>query len=183
MKKATHIKIEIRAAEVGDYEALARLFGDRNAYSQTLQLPFPSAELWRKRLSQNDDTQHTLVATVAGDVVGNLGLTRLTRARRAHVGELGMGVRDAWQGKGVGTALMKAALDLVDNWLALHRLELRVYTDNAPAIALYRKFGFEIDGTHRAHAIRNGVYVDAHTMARIVEGPQITTLRGRKRKG
>ena len=119
---------------------------------------------------------------MAGEVVGNLGLTRLTRARRAHVGELGMGVRDAWQGKGVGTALMKAALDLADNWLGLRRLELRVYTDNAPAITLYRKFGFEIEGTHRAHAIRNGVYVDAHTMARIIEGPRITKLRSRKSK-
>ena len=182
MKKAGRHEIEIRAAEVGDHEALARLFGDRNAYSQTLQLPLSSAELWRKRLSQNDDTQHMLVAIVAGEVVGNLGLTRLTHARRAHVGELGMGVRDAWQGKGVGTALMKAALDLADNWLGLRRLELRVYTDNAPAIALYRKFGFEIEGTHRAHAIRNGVYVDAHTMARIVEGPRVTTLRSRRSK-
>src|SRR5262245_33557166 len=133
-KAAARHTIEIRAAEASDHEALARLFADRNAYSQTLQLPFPSAELWRKRLSQNDETQHMLVATVAGEVVGNLGLTRLTRARRTHVGEIGMGVRDAWQGKGVGTALMKAALDLADNWLGLRRVELRVYTDNAPAI-------------------------------------------------
>jgi len=38
--------------------------------------------LWRKRLAQNDETQHTLVAIVAGDIIGNLGLTRLIRARR-----------------------------------------------------------------------------------------------------
>jgi putative acetyltransferase len=95
MRKATRRKIAIRAAEAGDYQALARLYADRNAYAQTLQLPFPNPELWRKRLAQNDETQHTLVATVAGDIVGNLGLMRLTRARRAHVGELGMGVRDA----------------------------------------------------------------------------------------
>ncbi|HEV8392359.1 MAG TPA: GNAT family N-acetyltransferase [Dongiaceae bacterium] len=180
MKKARRIQIAVRAAEIADHEALARLYAGRNAYSQTLQLPFPSAELWRKRLSQNDDTHHTLVATVAGDVVGNLGLTRLTRARRAHVGELGMGVRDDWQGKGVGSALMQAALDLADNWLGLRRLELRVYADNAPAIALYRKFGFEIEGTHRAYAIRNGIYVDSISMARIVEGPHIVTVGRRK---
>ncbi len=173
MKKDTRIKIDVRAAEVSDHEALARLFTDRNAYSQTLQLPFPSQELWRKRLSQHDDAHHALVAAVAGEVVGNLGLTRLTRARRAHVGEIGMGVRDAWQGKGVGSALMQAALDLADNWLGLRRLELNVYADNERAIALYRKFGFEIEGTHRAYSIRNGVYVDSHSMARIVEGPQI----------
>ncbi|HET6159858.1 MAG TPA: GNAT family N-acetyltransferase [Dongiaceae bacterium] len=119
------------------------------------------APVWRKRLTQNDDTQHTLVATVAGKVVGNLGLTRLIRPRRTHVGQIGMGVRDDCQGKGVGSALMEAALDLADNWLGLRRLELNVHADNEPAIALYRKSGFKIEGTHRAYSIRNGIYVDS----------------------
>jgi putative acetyltransferase len=46
-----------------------------------------------------------------------------------------MAVRDDWQGKGVGTALMEAALDLADNWLNLTRIELTVYVDNAAGIA------------------------------------------------
>jgi GNAT superfamily N-acetyltransferase len=52
-----------------------------------------------------------------------------------HVGSIGMAVRDDWQGKGVGTALMEAALDLADNWLNLTRIELRVYTNNAAGAA------------------------------------------------
>lgn len=173
MKKPKRSKIEVRAAELSDYEALARLHADRNAYSQTLQLPFPSQELWRKRLAHEDDAHHWLIATVAGEVVGSLGLTRFTRTRRAHAGEIGMAVRDSWQGKGVGSALMQAALDLADNWLGLRRVELRVYADNERAIALYRKFGFELEGTHRAYAIRDGVYVDSLSMARLIEGPRI----------
>jgi len=51
--------------------------------------------------------------------------------------------------------------------LNLTRLDLRVYVDNEPAIALYNKFGFEIEGTHRLFAYRNGEYVDAHVMARL----------------
>ena len=87
--------------------------------------------------------------------------------RRRHVGEIHMAVRDDWHGKGVGTALMEAALDLADNWLNLMRLELTVYADNEAGIALYKKFGFEIEGTHRLYAFRNGEYVDAYSMARI----------------
>jgi L-phenylalanine/L-methionine N-acetyltransferase len=69
-------------------------------------------------------------------VVGSLGLeTSPTRWRMRHVGSIGMAVRDDWQGKGVGTALMEAALDLADNWLNLTRIELRVYTDNAAGMA------------------------------------------------
>jgi L-phenylalanine/L-methionine N-acetyltransferase len=77
-------------------------------------------------------------------------------------------VRDDWQSKGVGTRLMEACVDLADNWLGLTRLDLRVYTDNAPAIALYERFGFKVEGTHRRFALRNGEYVDAHVMARLL---------------
>lgn len=174
MKKPKRNRIEVRAAELSDVEALTRIYASRNAYAQTLQLPLQSTELWRKRLTTNDDTQITLVATIAGEVVGNLGLTRFTRPRRAHVGEIGLGVRDDWQGKGVGSALLQAVLDLADNWLGLRRIELTVHADNQPAIGLYRKFGFEVEGTHRAYAIRDGVYVDTLSMARLIEGPRIT---------
>ena len=78
-----------------------------------------------------------------------------------------MAVRDDWQGKGVGTALMQAALDLADRWLNLTRVELTVDVDNAAGIALYERFGFEIEGTHRSFAFRDGEYVDSYSMARI----------------
>jgi len=39
--------------------------------------------------------------------------------------------------------------------------------DNAPAIALYKKFGFDIEGTHRHFAFRNGEYVEGYSMARL----------------
>jgi putative acetyltransferase len=165
-------KIVVRAAELADHAGIARLYSDRNAYSGTLQLPFPSKAMWRKRLEDNGDHERTIVATVAGEIVGNIGLVRLSRARRAHVGQIGMGVRDAWQGKGVGSALMQAALDLADNWFGLRRVELTVHADNARAIALYRKFGFVREGKHIAYSLRDGVYVDALSMARITAPPK-----------
>jgi len=100
-------------------------------------------------------------------VVGNLGLEALSRPRMRHTGRIGMAVRDDWQGKGIGTALMEAALYLADNWLNLTRIELHVYVDNAAGIALYEKFGFEVEGTHRRFAFRDGEYVDAYSMARL----------------
>ena len=72
-----------------------------------------------------------------------------------------MAVRDDWHGRGVGSALLAAAVDLADNWIGSSRLELTADTDNAAALALYRKFGFEIEGTARRYALRNGELVDA----------------------
>lgn len=46
-----------------------------------------------------------------------------------------------------------------------------MYTDNALAMALYEKFGFVHEGTHRAFALRNGVYVDALAMTRLHSNP------------
>jgi L-phenylalanine/L-methionine N-acetyltransferase len=71
-----------------------------------------------------------------------------------------MAVHDDYQNRGIGTALMAAAIDLADNWLNLKRLELQVFTDNAPAIHLYEKFGFIIEGTHKADTFREGKYVE-----------------------
>jgi putative acetyltransferase len=78
-----------------------------------------------------------------------------------------MAVRDDWQGQGVGTALMQAAIELADQWLNLTRLELQVFVDNAPAIRLYEKFGFSIEGTLVDFAFRDGQYVDTYMMARL----------------
>ena len=47
--------------------------------------------------------------------------------------------------------------------------------DNDAAIALYRKFGFEIEGTHRAYALRDGAYVDVHAMSRLHPNPPTVT--------
>ena len=158
--------IVVRRAELGDAEAIQSTFAAPRAMAGTLQLPFPSAETWRKRIADNPPEDYLLVAEVRGEVVGNLGLHTVSRSpRRRHVGGIGMSVRDDWQRRGIGTALMVAAIDIADNWLNCRRLELTVYTDNAAALALYRKFGFVIEGTHRDFAFRDGRYVDAYAMA------------------
>lgn len=162
------MNIKIRAAEPGDYEAIRETMAQPIAYAGTLQLPLPSAEMWQKRLADFPAGEHLLMAEVDGKVVGNLALQGMAKSRRrAHAASIGMAVHDAYHGKGVGSALMTAALDLADNWLQFTRIELTVYTDNVAALALYKKFGFEIEGTHKHYAFRNGVNVDAYVMARL----------------
>jgi putative acetyltransferase len=75
-----------------------------------------------------------LVALHQGAVIGHLGLEAFSRIRRSHAGSVGMAVALAWQGKGVGSKLLAAALDVADNWMNLHRVELSVYADNEAAI-------------------------------------------------
>lgn len=161
------MNLTIRRAEPSDYEALHKIFTCPRVVWGTLQMPYPSVEMWRKRLAEPPEGFISLVACVEGEVVGQIGIeTFPNRPRRRHAAGVGMMVRDDWQGKGIGTALMQAAVDLADKWLNLYRLELDVYTDNEPAIKLYKKFDFQIEGTRVGEAFRDGKYVDTYAMAR-----------------
>src|SRR5438552_5998844 len=145
-------------------------------------VPFPSAEAWRKLLAEQQPGGKILLATIDGRVVGQIGIHTVARPRRSHVGYIGMAVHDEWHHQGVGSALLQAAISLADNWLHLLRLELTVYTDNEVAVRLYKKYGFLIEGTHRAYALRDGKYVDAYAMARIHPNPPNIASRRPARK-
>ena len=159
--------IEIRRAEPGDYKAVQQVHAQPNALRGTLQLPLPSEEMWKKRLEGMGEDRYALVACIEGEIVAMGGLDFPKSPRRRHTAHLGLAVHDQWQGKGVGTALMQALIDLADNWLDLSRLELTVFVDNERAVKLYQKLGFVIEGTHKKYAFREGEYVDVYAMARV----------------
>lgn len=159
--------VRVRAFEPEDVEALTEIFNCPGVVAGTLQVPYTSVETRRERSAQQGSGSYPLVAEIDGRVVGSLFFQAHQGARRRHSGELGMAVHDDFQGQGVGTALMAAIIDLADRWLGLCRIELSVMTDNAPAVHLYKKFGFEIEGTARQYALRDGEYVDVYHMARL----------------
>lgn len=161
------IKYQIRSAEPDDYGALQALHAQARVIHGTLQLPFPSRELWRKRCAESADNMRVLVACAQQEVVGSGAVIIPASVRRRHVGELGLSVHDAWHRRGVGAALLGSLLELGERWLNLSRIELTVYTDNAPAIALYEKFGFRREGMLERYAFRDGEYADVYAMARI----------------
>ncbi|HET7034723.1 MAG TPA: GNAT family N-acetyltransferase [Thermomicrobiaceae bacterium] len=159
--------VTVRAATIEDAAAIHEINATPEVIFGTLQLPYQSPEIWRERLARTGPDGYHLVADVDERVVGSLGLHRERSPRRRHVASLGMSVHPAFHGRGIGGALLAAALDLADSWLNVHRVELQVYSDNAAAIHLYQKAGFAIEGTLRDYAFRQGRYVDAYCMARL----------------
>jgi putative acetyltransferase len=155
----------VRLLESGDIPQIQAIYSEPGAYGNTLQLPFQSAEHWEKKLAREGLT--SLVAVRGDEVLGHLSVEVLQLPRRRHVATLGMGVKASARGTGVGSSLLNGAIDLCDKWVNVSRIELEVYTDNAAGIALYSKCGFEIEGTCKRYAFRDGQYVDVHIMARI----------------
>jgi L-phenylalanine/L-methionine N-acetyltransferase len=163
--------IAIRSRELSDGDALAAMALQRSVMYHTLQMPYQSPEVWRKRASDTSPSLHSLVAEIDGMVVGEITLQLASAHRKRHSAEIGMMVHEGYRGRGVGRTLMEAILDLADNWLNLRRIELHVYVDNEAAIYLYERFGFVKEGTLRDLAFRDGEYVDAYAMSRIRQRP------------
>lgn len=160
-------RIVIRHAEPGDTEAVHRLFTQPEVYANTLQVPHPSRAMWQERMNQKSPGQYHLVAIVDDQVAGHLMIAAETRPRRSHVASFGLCVDAARHNQGIATALLREMIAMCDNWLRIERIELTVFVDNAPAIALYQKLGFDIEGTGKRYGLRDGDYIDAYFMARL----------------
>lgn len=166
-------EITVRHSEAADATQLHQLYAQTPLYTDTLQLPFSPSTTWEKRLSEVTPGTFSLVACDGEHIAGQITLQINPSLRRRHVATFGMGVDAHYHGRGVGSQLLTAITDLCDNWLNIRRIELTVFTDNTAALALYRKFGFEIEGTSPCFAVRDGQFVDAHHMGRVTAGAVI----------
>ena len=104
------------------------------------------------------------VADDGGLIVGRLSVARDQHPASRHVADLGLMVAATHRRRGVGTALLEAAVDWARQ-AGVRKLELHVFPWNKGAIALYDRFGFVREGYRRGHYRRGDEYVDAILMA------------------
>lgn len=170
------LKVNIRGLDFeADQAAWTALHNQLPVASGTLRIPFTSEREWARRFEHFGEGRG-LIAELDGRVVGGAGF-HLGSGRTRHSGTFGMGVDSRYHGQGIGSALLAAIIDLADNWYNLRRLELEVHADNPAGIALYKKFGFEVEGVYRNYSYRNGEYVDALAMARLRDDPWTSTAQ------
>lgn len=169
--------ITLRRATPQDAAAITRSMAEPEVHGNLMQLPYPSEEMWHKRLTDMASASPggvdlLLVAERDGQWLGSAGLHPAGPAlRRRHVAMLGISVARAHQGQGVGHVLMQGLIDYADRWAQVLRIELTVFADNARAVALYERCGFVHEGRARAYALRDGRYEDVLYMARLHPNP------------
>jgi L-phenylalanine/L-methionine N-acetyltransferase len=167
--------VHVRAAELADCQAMADLVNLPGVRPGTLSHGYRTAEGIRAWLDNANGDTMLIVAEFEGRLIGQAELRRES-GRRSHCGSLGIAVHDEFQGRGVGALLLGSLVEAADTALGLRRLELQVFADNAPAIALYRRFGFEVEACARADAIRDGALHDTFHMARLAPAPAFSSL-------
>ncbi|HUY55813.1 MAG TPA: GNAT family protein [Candidatus Nanopelagicaceae bacterium] len=122
-----------------------------------------TADHFRERdelVDADPDNFEFRIRTIDEDrLVGFVAICRVEWANR-HAW-LAAGIGDAAdRGRGYGGEAVSMALRCAFHELALHRLSLDVISDNEPAMALYRKLGFEQEGYQRERVLRDGIAID-----------------------
>lgn len=105
-----------------------------------------------------------LLAFYDGEFAGNGSLMGMGPSRYRHRAGVAIALFQAYTGLGIGRAMMEALLAIAREH-GIEQVELEVVADNARAIALYKKLGFEVYGTMpRNMKYRDGTYADVYWM-------------------
>lgn len=156
----------LRRAEESDAEILVGYLKDistetRNVVREPEEVRTSVEEAEFIRKTREDGRALMLLAFVDGHLAGNASFAAvLDRIRVRHRCRMGISVYRKFWGMGIGMALMEEVLRRAGD-AGFEQMELEVVSDNAPAVGLYRKFGFETTGTvPRAFKYRDGTYAD-----------------------
>lgn len=133
--------------------------------------PFPLAESAAFVANNIASGNPHFVADDGETIVGWCDIRRHAIPAYAHEGTMGMGLRAAFRGRGLGERLLRAALAAAEE-NGFERVSLSVYAKNVAAFALYRKVGFVLEGTRVRGKKLDGEYDDVHMMAIRLEGGQ-----------
>ena len=110
------------------------------------------------------DSSVLFLADAGGTIVGSI-----YASLSGGVVDLGMFVVSGHRGGGIGAALLEAVIDWAREQQA-HKVSLAVWPTNYPAIGLYARYGFRVEGTRRRHyRRRSGEVWDATWMGLILD--------------
>ncbi|HKA05035.1 MAG TPA: GNAT family N-acetyltransferase [Acidimicrobiales bacterium] len=159
--------IEVRPATVDDVPAMLDILAAVAAERIWIGMEPPIDRPLRIRqfTATIEGEGAVLVATAAETVIGQLWLHGTS-----GVVDVGMAVSDGWRSKGVGSALLNTAIEWARDRPGVHKLALEVWPHNGAALALYRRFGFEVEGRRRRHYRRkSGELWDAVVMGLVLD--------------
>lgn len=139
--------MQIRNEHIESYHATLDVVARERAYLALLEAPPIEATQEFVRSNIAKGCPH-LVAVEDGRVIGWCDVTPVGRPTMQHCGVLGMGLLPDRRGRGLGRELMRRTIEAARAF-GLARVELTVRDDNAPAKALYRELGFEVEGARR----------------------------------
>jgi len=170
MNTINKIQIKPMSVEVveGFHACLDAVSRERKYLGLTEAPPLERTRVWLRKGIEQGEVR--LIALDGTKVVGWSDIGVSDREGFTHAGRLGMGVLKEYRGQGIGSRLLEETLSVARDH-GLERVELDVYASNNPAIRLYEKFEFQVEGRKRRARKLDGDYDDIIVMAKLfVEG-------------
>jgi RimJ/RimL family protein N-acetyltransferase len=161
--------VTLRLVEEADLALLVKWRNSRRVWRgffNRFPLSLSAQHDWYHGLLQSTTRKLFIIcAAVDGGAIGAIGLDEIDFANRAaELGNMLIG-EEAYLGKGYARAALGLLLAYCFQRLNLHRLYLRVYAHNEPAIGLYRRCGFQPEGVMRQAIFDEGQYRDVLLMS------------------
>ncbi|MCS5421452.1 MULTISPECIES: GNAT family N-acetyltransferase [Psychrilyobacter] len=117
----------------------------------------------------DSDNQYSIIAELDGILIGNLQFRGGNHQRTRHAGEFGISVLKDYWGNGIGYNLLSHLIEWARDNNIIKKINLEVREDNRSAIDLYKKLGFELEGTIRKNFFADGKYYDSYIMGMTFE--------------
>lgn len=165
----------VRSVEVKDYKDVYNLLitcSDETDYlacdsTERIEGGFSieGTKKWLENIRNNKNGIEQFLCIENGVAIGMLGLHEQNRSRFKHRVSLGMNIYKSHWGQGIGSLLLEKALDEFNKNATYTKLELDVRADNERAIALYKKFGFEVEAEYKNFFKVDGIYYNGYHMA------------------
>ena len=159
--------LSLRPAEPGDFDAYMDAFEAVAAEGRWLGAEAPIDREPRRATFERavaGDGSVLYLADAGGVIVGGV-----YASLSGGVVDLGMFVAREHRGAGVGSALLEAVIAWARQQGA-HKISLAAWPTNHPAIGLYARYGFRVEGTRRRHyRRRSGALWDSVVMGLILD--------------
>jgi L-amino acid N-acyltransferase YncA len=148
------MNITIRQIELDDiagFHAALSSVASEKKYLSTVESP--PLDRIREFVRNNIEQQYSQFVAVDSDTI--VGWADIVPLKRPSMNQVGS--------QGIGDRLLKVTI--AHAWLqGLQRLELEVFAGNVPAMNLYRKHGYQVEGVKRFARLIDGVYQDTVIM-------------------
>jgi RimJ/RimL family protein N-acetyltransferase len=159
----------LRLAEPGDFDAYMNAFQAVAAEGRWLGTEAPidreaRRPVFDKAVAGEGAVLYLAAAAGGGGIVGSI-----YASVSGGIVDLGMFVVDGFRGGGIGSALLEAVIDWARRQGA-HKISLAAWPTNRPAIGLYARYGFRVEGTRRRHyRRRSGALWDSVWMGLVLD--------------
>ena len=177
------IRVALRPVEERDHPLIHAWQNDPEVWwLMDYEGPFSLEDIVESERRARDEG-HPYVIEVDGRPIGRIGLNQFRRRDRICSLYVFIGEASAWE-QGYGTDAVAALIDEAFDRFDLARIELWSLAENARAIHVYGKCGFELDARLPERSWKDGAWVDRVVMSvtreRFEDAPAAKDLRAHR---